>query len=178
MRGRRSRTIDQGQPGLAEERKALVVRYMLDAEEAREHEQRAAEVAAYESEENGAARQSGEEQSGVRPLPPARRAAEVAAYESEEDGAVRQSGKQQSVLRPLSATRPAGYVIKLRGIGFLWRWAVFEGIGVPSNGRPPVPSDPARAVAAGVLPRLSERSARRAAERAARGAFRHAIASE
>lgn len=119
---------------------------MLDAEEARKREQLAAEVPAYESEEDGAALHSGEEPSGLRPLP---------------------------------ATRPEGYVIQLRGVGFLWRWAVFEGIGVGSNSaRPPVASDPARAVAAGVLPRLSERSARRAAERAARGAFRQAIASD
>jgi hypothetical protein len=146
MRGRRSRTIGQGQPGLPEERKALVIRYMLDAEEALKREQLAAEVA---------------------------------AYESGEDAAAPESGEEQPVLRPLPATRPAGYVIKLRGGGFLWRWAVFEGIGAGSNSaRSPRASDPARAVAAGVLPRLSERSARRAAERAARGAFRQAIASE
>jgi hypothetical protein len=147
MRGRRSRTIGPGQPGLPEERKALVVRYMLDAEEALKREQLAAEAAAHESEEDGANRQSGEE--------------------------------QQSVLRPSPATRPARYVIKLRGVGFLWRWAVFEGIGVGCNSaQPPLTSDPARAVAAGILPRLSERAARRAAERAARGAFLQASASE
>jgi len=145
MRGRRSRTIGQGQPGLPEERKALVVRYMLDAEEALKREQLAAEVG---------------------------------AYEAEEDGTATQSGEEQSVLRPSPTTRPAGYVIKLRGVGFLWRWAVFEGEGVGSNSAKPVALDPARAVVAGVLPRLSERSARRAAERAARGAFRQAIGSE
>jgi hypothetical protein len=147
MKGRRSRTIGPGQPGLPEERKALVVRYMLDAEEALKREQLAAEAAAHKSEEDGAAPQSGEE--------------------------------QQSVLRPSPATRPARYVIKLRGVGLLWRWAVFEGIGVGSNSaQPPLTSDPARPVATGLLPRLSERAARRAAERAARGAFRQAIASE
>ncbi|HEY8777506.1 MAG TPA: hypothetical protein VIP78_06005 [Candidatus Dormibacteraeota bacterium] len=104
-------------------------------------------------------------------------AAEVAAYEFEEDGAAPRSGGEQSV--PSPATGRAGYVIQLRRAGFLWRWAVFEGIGVGSNSAlPPMASGLARAVAAGVLPRLSERSARRAAERAARGTFRRAIASE
>jgi len=144
MRGRRSRTIGQGQPGLPEERKALAVRYTVDAEEA---------------------------------LKRAQLAAEVAAYEFEEDGAAPRSGGEQSV--PSPATGRAGYVIQLRRAGFLWRWAVFEGIGVGSNSAlPPMASGVARAVAAGVLPRLSERSARRAAERAARGTFRRAIASE
>lgn len=147
MRGWRSRTIAPGQPGLPEARKALVVRYMLDAEEALKREQLAAGAAAHKSEEDGAAPQS-------------------------EEG-------QQSLLRPSPAPRPARYVIKLRGVGFLWRWAVFEGIGAGSNSaEPPATSDPARAVAAGLLPRLSEQAARRAAERAARGAFRQAIASE
>jgi hypothetical protein len=142
---RRSRTVDQRAVGLPEERKALVVRYMLDAEEALKREALAAEVT---------------------------------AYESEADSTVRESGEEQDVLRPLPAAGPAGYVIKLRGVGFLWRWTVFEGIGVGGNGaRRPVVSDPAHAVAVGVLPRLSERAARRAAERAARGAF-HAIVSE
>ena len=132
--------------GLPEERKALVVRYMIDAEEALKREQLVAEVAASESEGEAAAPKSGEE---------------------------------QALLRPLPAVRPAGYVIKLRGVGFLWRWAVFEGIGVGGNSaQPPLTSEPARAVAAGLLPRLSEQAARRAAERAARGAFRQAIASE
>jgi hypothetical protein len=145
MRGRRSRAVGDGQVGLPEERKALVVRYMIDAEQALKREQLAAEADAYESDQNGATPQSVEEQA----LP-----------------------------RPSAAPRPAGYVIKLRGVGFLWRWAVFESIGVGSSGpRRPVVTDPARAVAAGVLPRLSERSARRAAERAARGAF-HAIFPE
>jgi hypothetical protein len=147
MRGRRSRTIEPGQQGLPEERKALVVRYMLDAEEAMKREQLAAEATAQESEDDGAAPQPQEE--------------------------------QESLLRSAPASRPERYVIKLRGVGFLWRWAVFESIGAGSNGaQPPLTTDPARAVAAGLLPRLSEQAARRAAERAARGAFRQAIASE
>ena len=137
--------MGEGQVGLPEERKALVVRYMLDAEEALKREQLAVEGT---------------------------------AYESQADSAARQSREEQDVLRPLPTPRPAGYVIKLRGVGFLWRWTVFESTGVGGSGtRRPVVSDPARPVAAGVLPRLSERSARRAAERAARGAF-HAIVPE
>jgi hypothetical protein len=128
----------------------LAVRYTVDAEEALKRDQLAVEAAAREFEE----------------------------AEEEEEGAAPQSGEEH-VRLPSPATGPAGYVIQLRGVGFLWRWAVFEGIGGGSNSAlPPMAFDLARAVAAGVLPRLSERSARRAAERAARGAFRQAIASE
>jgi hypothetical protein len=143
MRGQRSRTIGEGELGLREERKALAVRYTLDAEEALRREELAPEVA---------------------------------AYEFAEDAAAPQSGEEQPVLRPSPVTQPAEYIIQLRGIRFLWRWAVFEGVAMGRNGGPPG-SDPTHIVAAGLLPRLSERSARRAAERAARGAFRQAIVS-
>jgi hypothetical protein len=69
-------------------------------------------------------------------------------------------------------------VIQLQGFGFLWRWAVFDGIGLSGKSALPYMGfEHPHAVASGVLPRLSERAARRAAERAACGAYRHGIAS-
>jgi hypothetical protein len=145
MRNRKSRAIGQGPQGLRAERKALAVRYTLDADEALRREQLAAEVV---------------------------------AHQFEEDGAVCPSGEEQSVSRPPPPPGPTEYVIQLQGVGCLWRWAVFGGSGVGGRSAlPGISTGSPHAVAAGVLPRLSERSALRAAKRAARGAYHHRIAS-
>jgi hypothetical protein len=131
--------------GLREERKALAVRYTIDAAEAQRREELSAELV-------------GEKVAGVE-------GADRAAATAEPAGSPR---------HPVSLRRDPGtarYVIELRATGFLWRWAIFD-LHIGDDGAvPPLAFRSLQAVTIGALPRFSERSARRAAERAAHEAY-------
>ena len=138
--------------GLRDERKALAVRYTIDAAEAQKREEIAAQASAQEPADGVA---PGRAMAETKPITPGR-----APLSSRPD--------------PVSPRRDPGasrYIIELRSTGFLWHWAVFD-LDVGGNGTAaPLPLRSLQAVTVGGLPRLSERSARRAAERAAREAY-------
>jgi hypothetical protein len=137
--------------GLRDERKALAVRYTIDAAEAQKREEMAVEAAAPELADVFVA-------DGVT---------------AETEPVTPDRGPVSADRDPVSPQDPGAsrYIIELRPTGFLWRWAVFDldvgGAGTAS----PLPLRSLHAVTVGGLPRLSERSARRAAERAAREAY-------
>jgi hypothetical protein len=159
--GRRAST--RSDEGLPDERKALAVRYTIDAAEAQTREQLAAEVRAEEAEKK-------KERRPAVPTQPRATAADDAL-----------GAPEPWAGRSLDARSPTvkNYVIQLSRIGFLWRWTVFDDIGVRTEDPlPPLSPDFLTVVAADTVPRLSERSAKCAAERAARRASRFEITHE
>jgi hypothetical protein len=138
--------------GLRDERRALAVRYTIDAAEAQKREESGAAASAQEFPDIVA---SGHATAGAEPVMPDR---DPVATGSDP-------------VSPRPDPPVSRYIIELRPTGFLWRWAVFD-LDVGGNGSvAPLPLRSLHAVTVGGLPRLSERSARRAAERAAREAY-------